>query len=105
MLPEQVPLWVPVVSTQLMAAGLEVTVPVPLPASVTVSATVVSAKVAVTFCAEVMVTVQGLVPGQPVTPDQPENAVPVAGAAGRAAAGVSVALAGQRAAGLPPVRR
>ena len=62
-----------------MPAGFDVTVPAPLPALVTLSVRCWSVKVAVTFLAAVMVTVQMAVPVQ--SPVQPENVEPVAGAA------------------------
>src|SRR5260221_302080 len=73
----QVPLVVPVVSLQLMRGlpAFEVTRPLPLPGSTTVSVPL-RLKVAVRFCACVMRTVQGLVvPMQVVLlpPDQPVN--------------------------------
>ena len=72
------------VAPQLMPAGDEVTVPVPVPAFVTLSANVVAEllKVAVTERAAVIDTVQAPVPVQ--APLQPANVEPLA------AAGVSV---------------
>ena len=63
-----------------MLAGELVTVPLPAPACVTVSAKLCSVNVAVTVVAAVMVTVQVLFPVQPAL-DQPVNVDPVAGAA------------------------
>ncbi len=74
--------------TQVMPAGAELTVPLPLPASVTVSVSGVMLNVAVTFCAWVMGTMQVVaVPLQP-PPDHPANVAPVAGVS------VSVTLVG-----------
>ena len=72
------------VEPQLMPAGDDVTVPVPVPAFVTVSANVVAEllNVAVTARAAVIDTVQAPVPVH--APDQPANVEP------EAAAGVSV---------------
>jgi len=72
------------VDPQLTPAGVDVTVPVPVPAFVTLSANVVAEllKVAVTARAAVIETVQAPVPVQ--APLQPANAEPLA------AAGVSV---------------
>jgi len=67
---------------QVIPAGAELTVPVPLPFLVTVSRYVASVKVAVTFLAWVMETSQvAAVPVQP--PDQPVKVEPVAAAADR----------------------
>ena len=52
-----------------MPAGLEVTVPAPVPAFETLSAKVFKVKVAVTLCADDIVTTQLPVPVQ--APDQP----------------------------------
>ena len=60
---------------QLMPAGLDVTVPVPVPFFATVSGYWLSVKVAVTICAELSVIVQTPVPVQP-PPDQPANVEP-----------------------------
>jgi hypothetical protein len=61
----------PVPVPQLMPVGFDVTVPVPPVAFlVTVNVYGVGVKVAVTFVAAVIETVQGPVPVQPVTPDQ-----------------------------------
>jgi len=59
---------------QLMPVTSDVTVP--LPALVTVSVNVASVKVAVTFLAAVIDTVQVVVPVQP-PPDQPVKVEPV----------------------------
>src|SRR5438093_355575 len=61
-------------------AGALVTVPLPTPALLTVSVKDCSAKVAVTVCAALIVTVQVPVPEQP-PPLQPEKVEPAAGAA------------------------
>ena len=63
-----------------MPVGVEVTVPVPVPALTTVSACVVTENVAVTIFATSAVTVHVPVPLQPA-PFQPSNAEPVAGSA------------------------
>ena len=64
---------------QLIPEGLLVTVPVPVPASCTVSGEVGTLNVAVTEVAAVRVTAQVLVPLQ--APDQPAKVEPVLGAA------------------------
>ena len=66
---------------QLMPAGVLVTEPVPAPASVTDSAKVTTLKVAVTDCAEFMVTLQLPVPEQ--APLHPAKEDPAAGVAVR----------------------
>ncbi len=72
---------------QVMPAGAELTVPVPLPFLVTVRTYVASVKVAVTFLAWVIETSQvAAVPVQ--APDQPVKVEPVAAVADR----VTVAL-------------
>jgi hypothetical protein len=63
-----------------MPPGLEVTVPLPVPALVTPSVYVLSVKVAVTDAAAVTVTAQVPVPEQPA-PLQPANVEPAVGAA------------------------
>jgi len=68
------------VEPQLMPAGLEETVPEPVPALLTVSAKVWSVKVAVTLRAAFMATLHVLVPEQP-SPLQPENVEPAVAAA------------------------
>ena len=73
------------VSGQLMPAGLLVTVPLPVPATLTVSGWGVTGggskvKVAVTLRACVMLTVQGPVPLHP-SPLHPANVAPLAAAA------------------------
>src|ERR1043165_1393409 len=68
------------VAPQLIPAGLDVTVPAPLPARATVSANRCSVNVAVTVVAAVIVVVHAAVPVQP-PPDQPVNVEPVAGVA------------------------
>ena len=71
------------VGWQLTPAGLEVTVPVPVPVSAVFSAKVltgVAAKVAVTLRAAVNATTQVLLPEQPA-PLQPLNEKPEAGCA------------------------
>jgi hypothetical protein len=68
------------VAPQLMPAGADVTVPVPLPARTIVREFCGGAKVAVTVVAADIVTVQVLVPEQP-PPDQPANTDPVAAVA------------------------
>ena len=70
------------VGWQAIPAGVLITVPVPVPASVTVKATFVAdlVKVAVTACAAVMVTEQPAVPLQPA-PLQPANVEPAAAVA------------------------
>src|SRR5207249_2771397 len=65
---------------QAMPAGALVTVPLPAPLELTVSVKDCSAKVAVTVCAALIVTVQVPVPEQP-PPLQPEKVEPAAGAA------------------------
>jgi hypothetical protein len=70
------------VAPQETPAGELVTVPLPLPALVTVSVKGDRAKVAVTEAAAFMVTMQVLVPEQP-PPLQPVNVEPAAGAAVR----------------------
>jgi hypothetical protein len=65
-----------------MPAGLDDTVPVPVPARLTVSAFCARAKFAVTVVAAVTATVQVLVPEQP-PPDQPANTEPDAAVAVR----------------------
>jgi hypothetical protein len=67
------------VGPQLIPAGLDVTVPAPLPSLLTVSV-YWSVNVAVTALAAVTDTVQGAVPGQPLS-DHPVNPEPAAGAA------------------------
>ena len=67
------------VAPQEMPAGELVTVPVPAPALVTVSAKDACMKVAVTLVAALSVTVHGPVPEQP--PPQPVNVEPAAGVA------------------------
>ncbi len=69
---------------QLMPAGFEVTVPLPVPFSVTVSGKVWACRVnvAVTVVAAFMVTTQEPVPEQP-PPLQPVNVEPPAAAAVR----------------------
>ncbi len=62
-----------------MPAGLLVTVPLPVPASVTVRANCVAVNVAVTLCAWLIVTWQLPVPVQ--APLQPANVEPLAGVA------------------------
>ncbi len=68
------------VAPQLIPAGLLVTVPVPVPNFETVSASC-GVKVAVTFSAALMVTLQAPVPVQ--APLQPVNTEPAAGVAAR----------------------
>ncbi|HTX52057.1 MAG TPA: hypothetical protein VMD08_01505 [Candidatus Baltobacteraceae bacterium] len=70
------------VAPQLIPAGLLVTVPVPVPASVTVKGYVIWVKVAVTFWTALMVTVQGPVPLHP-PPLQPVKVDPPLGVAVR----------------------
>ncbi len=65
-----------------MPVGLDVTVPLPVPSLATVNVKVDNVKVAVTFLAAVIETVQGLVPEQP-PPDQLVKVDPVAGVAVR----------------------
>ena len=67
------------VAPQEMPAGLEVTVPLPVPALVTVMVYDTRVKVAVTLRAAVMETVHVPVPVQ--APDQPVKVEPAAGAA------------------------
>jgi hypothetical protein len=55
---------------QLIPAGRLVTVPVPLPASVTLNVKGINAKAAVTLCAALIMTTQVPVPLQ-FAPDQP----------------------------------
>src|SRR5437016_2584324 len=68
------------VTPQLIPTGALVTVPLPVPALLTVSATVGRAKVAVTVVAAMRVTVQVPVPEQP-PPLQPVKVEPAAGVA------------------------
>src|SRR5205823_3532695 len=70
------------VAPQAMPVGALVTVPLPAPDLVTVSAKELCMKVAVTVAAAFTVTVQGPVPVQPL-PLQPVNVDPAAGAAVR----------------------
>ena len=67
---------------QLIPAGLDETVPDPVPALLTVSAKVSRVKVAVTFVAAVTLTVHVPVPEQPA-PLQPANVDPAVGEAER----------------------
>jgi 3D (Asp-Asp-Asp) domain-containing protein len=67
---------------QVIALGLEVTVPEPVPALVTVRAKVCTPKVAVMPCAELIVTVHVPVPLHPA-PLQPVKAEPALAAAVR----------------------
>jgi hypothetical protein len=60
----------------LIPAGLDVTVPVPLPAALTVSVCWSSTKVAVTALSAAIETVQVPAPLQP-PPDHPANVEPV----------------------------
>jgi hypothetical protein len=60
------------VGPQLIPAGVELTVPAPLPALVTVIAYWSRANVAITALAPVTETVHGRVPAQPL-PDHPVN--------------------------------
>jgi len=69
----------------LIPAGLEVTVPLPVPVLLTVRENVCALKVAVTVVAAFMVTVQLPVPEQP-PPLQPEKVEPPAGLAVRVTA-------------------
>jgi hypothetical protein len=62
---------------QLMPAGLLTTVPVPLPAFVTVKLNAVAVNVAVADCAEFIVMVHVLPPQD--CPPHPENVLPLAG--------------------------
>ncbi len=68
------------VAPHVMPAGALVTVPLPVPALLTVSEKLWSAKVAVTVCAALSVTVQVPVPVQ-LPPLQPVKVEPAAGAA------------------------
>jgi hypothetical protein len=61
---------------QLMPCGVLTTVPLPVPASVTLSANCTLLKVAVTDCAELMLIVQVPVPPHPDWPLQPANVEP-----------------------------
>jgi hypothetical protein len=70
------------VAPQLIPAGLDVTVPVPVPVLLTVNAKVCKGNVAVTFCTALMVTTQVPVPEHP-PPLQPWNVEPAAGVAVR----------------------
>src|SRR5205814_8668488 len=73
------------VMTQTMPEGALVTVPLPVPDLVTVSAKELCIKVAVTASAAFIVTMQGPVPVQP-PPLQPVNVDPAAGVAVRVTA-------------------
>ena len=64
----------------MIPAGALVTVPLPVPALLTVRANVGTSKVAMTVVVAFKVTVQGPVPVQP-PPLQPLNVEPVAGVA------------------------
>jgi len=66
------------VGPQSIPAGFDVTVPVPAPALLAESERCKSVKVALTLLAAVTVTVQGVVPMQPL-PDHPVNVEPVLG--------------------------
>src|SRR5262249_56735571 len=88
------------VAPHVMPAGALVMVPLPAPVLLTVSAKPCSAKVAVTDCAALIVTVQVPVPVQP-PPLQPVKLEPAAGAAGRVTAAPP---ADGRGHGAPPVR-
>src|SRR5436309_2657833 len=79
---------------QLIPAGELVTVPLPVPALLTVSAKLGRAKVAVTVVAALRVTVQAPVPEQP-PPLQPVKVEPAAGAAVSVTAVPLVKLAAQ----------
>ena len=68
------------VGPQLIPAGVEVTVPSPVPVLLTVRLGAVELKVAATAVTAVMVTVQAPVPEQP-PPLQPEKFDPLAGLA------------------------
>ncbi len=68
------------VAPQLIPAGLDVTVPLPVPLLPTVSVSWTSVNVAVTVVAALMGTTQSPVPVQP-PPDQPLNIEPVPAAA------------------------
>src|SRR5207253_3581355 len=89
------------VAPQLIPAGELVTVPLPVPALLTVSAKVGRAKVAVTVVAALRVTVQVPVPEQP-PPLQPAKMEPAAGAAVSVTAVPLVKLAEQVAPQLIP---
>lgn len=65
---------------QVMPAGVDVTLPLPVPARTTLSVLVCSVNVAETVVAAVIVTTQLLVPLHP-PPDHPVNADPTADAA------------------------
>src|SRR5262249_34046450 len=80
-----------------MPVGALVTMPLPVPALVTVSAKDGKANVAVTLCAALIVTLQVPVPVQP--PLQPANSEPAAGAAVNVTA---APLAEAAAPGAPP---
>src|SRR5438309_3447767 len=81
------------VAPQLIPAGALVTVPLPVPAGVTVRVKLCRVKVAVTVVAAESVTVQAPVPEQP-PPLQPLKVEPAAGAAVSVTAGPRVRLAG-----------
>jgi hypothetical protein len=70
------------VAPQLIPAGLDVTVPLPVPALLTVRLNCCTAKLAVTLVAALMVTLQVPVPEQP-PPLQPLNVDPPLAAAVR----------------------
>jgi hypothetical protein len=70
------------VAPQLIPAGLDVTVPVPVPALLTVRLNCCTAKLAVTLVVAFMVTLQVPVPEQP-PPLHPLNVDPPLGAAVR----------------------
>src|SRR5207253_929023 len=67
---------------QVIPAGLEVTVPLPVPAFTTASVNRCTLKVAVTVVSALIVTMHGLVPEQP-PPLQPANVEPALGVAVR----------------------
>jgi hypothetical protein len=69
------------VKPQSMPAGVLVTVPLPLPAGVTVRRYVLRVKVAVTVVSAIKGTVQVPVPGHPVTPVLPVKLEPTAATA------------------------
>ena len=89
----------PVPVPQLIPGAGDVTIPLPAPAVVTVRANVESVKVAVTFVAAVIETVQVVLAPVQTPPDQPVKVEPVPAAAVK----VTLSLAANRAEHVVPV--